>query len=474
MSEKKTTTRKRLRDKRDIADLSNLLRNGRIVGRANFIFTPELAAEIGVVHGSMFEVNESIVFGRDYHNDSRMLKRGYSSGFMSTGSNLLNLSDCTFPLLQFTIRRFGASGGIYFSGGHLYSEDVGIRLLDSQGIEISPSEIARFISLYNNYPKNIRRIDPNNIGKLTAIPQTEDIYIKSLQQFIDRDKIKKQNLKIVVDCSYGPTGRITPLLLNEIGVETIALNTHYRQRDYPVPNIRTIRNTADIVKASNSHLGVCFDVDGSRSIYIDENGLEIPFEDLLMLFISYDDTIQASNGNEVLTTPALSSVVRDFIEENGFPVKQVDNYPGELSRQIRQERACFAASDTLKFYFPEFAPFSDGNFTLIKLLKIMTEQEDLISTLTRGFPKGIKVNKTIPSSPEMINHSHNRLREIAEEHGYEFHDIINELKIIKEDVFTNIKIALYRDAILLSAESDDTQKAKDMIAEIEQILVDDA
>jgi phosphomannomutase len=459
-------------EKSEIEDLSNLLRNGRIVGRANFVFTPELAAEIGVVHGSMFDVNESIVFGRDYHNDSRMLKRGYSSGFMSTGTNLLNLSDCTFPLLQFTIRRFGASGGIYFSGGHLYSEDVGIRLLDAQGIEISPSDVQRFINLYNGYPDKIRRIEPNSIGRLTAIPQTEDIYIKSLQQFIDKDKIKKQNLKIVIDCSYGPTGKITPLLLNEIGIETIALNTHYRQRDYPVPNIRTIRNTADIVKASNSHLGVCFDVDGSRGIYIDENGLELSFEDLLMLFVSYDETIQGSKGNEVLTTPALSTVVKDFIEENGFPVKKVENYPGELSRQIKQERACFAASDTLKFYFPEFAPFADGNFTLIKLLKIMTEQEDLLSTLTRGFPKGIKINRTIPSSPEMINNSHNRLREIAEEHGYKFHDIINELKIIKEDVFTNVKVALYRDAILLSAESDDINKAKEMIDEIENVLKD--
>jgi phosphomannomutase len=350
---------------------------------------------------------------------------------------------------------------------------VGIRLLDAQGIEISPSEIKKFITLYNEYPKNIRRIDPNNIGKLTAIPQTEDIYIKSLQQFINKEKIKEQNLKIVVDCSYGPTGKMTPLLLNEIGVETIALNTHYRQRDYPVPNIKTIRNTADIVKASNSHLGVCFDVDGSRSIFIDENGLEISFEDLFMLFVAFDKNIQGSKGNTVLSTPALSSVVRKFIEENGFPVKEVANYPGELSRQIKQERACFAASDTLKFYFPEFAPFADGNFTLLKILKIMTEQDDLLSTLNRGFPKGIKINKTIPASPKMINNSHNRLREIAEEQGYTFRDIINELKIIKDDVFTNIKVALHRDAIILSAESDDREKAQDMINEIEEILEED-
>ncbi|MFW9989919.1 MAG: hypothetical protein ACFFC3_14825, partial [Candidatus Odinarchaeota archaeon] len=278
-----------------IKNLNEFKKKGRIIGKANYVFTPEISSSIGSIHGSLFKQYESVVLGRDYHNDSRMLKRAYTSGLMSTGINLLNLSDCTFPLLQFTIRRFGASGGVYFSGGHLYSEDVGIRFLDAGGIELSQSEIQKIIESYNNYPQGVRRVDPNEIGQITSIPQTTDVYIKSLQQFLNKKKIKQANLKIVVDCSYGPSGKITPLLMNDIGVEVIALNTHYRERSSsPVPSINTIRNTADIVKASNSHLGVCFDVDGSRILVIDENGLEVNSEDLLMLFISFDKKIQRS------------------------------------------------------------------------------------------------------------------------------------------------------------------------------------
>jgi mannose-1-phosphate guanylyltransferase/phosphomannomutase len=456
---------------RAIKNLNELKKDGRIIGKANYVFTPEISSSIGSIHGSLFKQGESIVMGRDYHNDSRMLKRAYTSGMMSTGINLLNLSDCTFPLLQFTIRRFGASGGFYFSGGHLYSEDVGIRFLDAGGIELSQSEIQRIIESYNNYPQQVRRVDPNEIGQITSIPQTADIYIKSLQQFVNKKKIKKANLKIVVDCSYGPTGKITPLLINDIGVEVIALNTHYRERaSSPVPSINTIRNTADIVKASNSHLGVCFDVDGSRILVIDENGLEISYEDLLMLFITFDKRIQKSKGSTVITTPTISPVVKQFIEDGGFPIKQVENYPGEISRQIREERACFAAADTLKYYFSEYAPFSDGNFILLKILEIMTAQNDLLSSLTRGFPKGIKINKTIAIPPELINNIHNRLREMADENGYRYHDIINELKIIHDDTYALVKVALYRNAILLSAESEEKEKAHEMILELEKII----
>ncbi|NVM37165.1 MAG: hypothetical protein HWN81_16320 [Candidatus Lokiarchaeota archaeon] len=454
-----------------IKNLNELKKNGRIIGKANYVFTPEISSSIGSIHGSLFKQNESVVLGRDLHNDSRMLKRAYTSGLMSTGINLLNLSDCTFPLLQFTIRRFGASGGVYFSGGHLFSEDVGIRFLDAGGIELAQSEIQKIIESFNNYPRDVRRVDPNEIGQITAIPQTADVYIKSLQQFVDKKKIRQANLKIVVDCSYGPSGKTTPLLINDIGVEVIALNTHYRERSSsPVPSINTIRNTADIVKASNSHLGVCFDVDGSRILVIDENGLEINFEDLLMLFITFDKRIQRSKSNTIITSPSISPVVKSFIEDAGFPIKQVENYPGEISRQIREERACFAAADTLKFYFTEYAPFSDGNFILLKILEIMTIQNDLLSSLTRGFPKGTKINKTVPVSPELIENVHNRLREIADEKGYIYHDIINELKIINDETYTVIKVALYRNAILLSAESDEKEKAQEMIFELEKII----
>jgi len=297
------------------------------------------------------------------------------------------------------------------------------------------------------------------------------VYIKSLEQFVNKKQIRDANLKIVVDCSFSPTGRISPLLINEVGVEVIALNTHYRERSkIPVPSVNTIKNAADIVKASNSQLGVCFDVDGSRILVLDENGLEISFEDLLMLFIAYDQRIKNSKNSPVITTPSISPVIKNFIKESGHPIKLVENYPGELSRQIRQERACFAAADSLKFYFPYYAPFSDGNYTLLKILEIMSIQKDLISSLTKGFPKGIKVNKTIPVSAEIIDGMHNRLIEFADEHDLKYQDIINELKIIDEDVYVIIKVALNRNAILLSAESEDKNKSEKMILKLSKII----
>ena len=97
----------------------------------------------------------------------------------------------------------------------------------------------------------------------------------------------------------------------------------------------------------------------------------------------------------------------------------------------------------------------------------------LLSSLTRGFPKGIKANKSITVSQDIIESFHNKLRKIVEENGFKYHDIINELKIIdkEQNVCTQVKISLYRNAILLSAESDDVNAAKNMINKLEEIIV---
>jgi phosphomannomutase len=189
-----------------------------------------------------------------------------------------------------------------------------------------------------------------------------------------------------------------------------------------------------------------------------------------MFFIAYDKRIRNSKNSAVIVTPSVSPVVKNFIEESGHPIKLAENYPGELSRQIRQERACFAAADSLKFYFPNYSPFSDGNYILLKILEIMSIQNDLISSLTKGFPKGVKVNKTIPVSAEIIETIHNRLIEFVEEHDLKYQDIINELKIIDDDVYVNIKVALNRNAILLSAESENKGKSEKIIIKLSKII----
>lgn len=182
-------------------DIANLMLKGRIVAKANYVLTPEFAASLGGIHGTYLNNNGIVVVGRDYRYDSRMLKRAYTAGAMGTGIDLLDLQSSPLPLLQFCIRRFGASGGVYFSSGHSIQGETTIRIFDSGGVEFSPEQMNGLLALFSGAPK---RVDPADVGHLSQIPQTMDIYSKAVPQFVNKKKMTDASLRVVLDCSYGP------------------------------------------------------------------------------------------------------------------------------------------------------------------------------------------------------------------------------------------------------------------------------
>jgi len=455
-------------------ELKDIIKRDVIAGKVNQNLSPEMATILGCLHGSILKPNDILVIGRDFHKDGRMLKRAYGAGIMSTGVDLLNLHDSTFPLLQFTIRRFGASGGAYFSTGHLHNDDVEITFLDAGGFSYTNSQLQELVRYYKNYPQGIRRSAPVNIGKISSIPHTVDIYLKALPQFVNKSIISMANLKVVVDCSFGPTGTITPNLLSSLDVDVVALNTYHQERatKAAVPNISTIRSCADIVRASGSDLGVCFSADGRRLIVVDETGIEIEFEDLFMLFLSHDEKIQDSKPNNVIVSDTASKILDDYVKSQGFALIKKPDKPGVLSRAIREERACFAASDSFKFYFPYFGPISDATLTLIKILDIMSSNNALLSDLTRNFPKTNRISRFISVDSDFLDNFHNFIIEKIQTNHLEYIDIINEVKLISEGMNVLVKLSLPRNAVVLSAESDEDKNAKEKLKKVEELLFD--
>jgi len=461
-------------------DLTEIIDKGRIIARANHILTPELAAKIGAAHGTYMHNNgyKVLVAGRDYFNNSRMLKRAYLSGVMSTGINILNLHFAPVPLVQFCIRRFGADGGVYLSSGHIYEGDTGIRFYDPSGIEFQLINLQSINQIFKN--NKIKRVDPHSIGTISDISQTFDVYKGAIPQLVDRQSISKANLKVVVDCSFGPTGDITPEILNSLNVSVIALNTYYRPlRDRMIPDLDSIRDTSAIVKAADADLGVVFDSDGSRLLVFDETGTLIDFEDLIMLIISNDEYIMKNKDNPIITTSCCSRIIDQYTTTFGYTMRRVINLPGEISTKLKQERGVFGAADTFKFYFPIYGAFPDATFTLLKLLEILANKGEPLSSLVRNFPKMIKVYQSINVDKRTLINFRQIIKERLKSENLLILDTLIGVKIVFEEgtkekgmqaSWVQIRPSLHRNSVIISSETPDPESSEQLIKKIENIL----
>ncbi|MHA1681404.1 MAG: hypothetical protein ACTSUE_10370 [Promethearchaeota archaeon] len=455
-------------DKKSIKDL---IVEGRILGVSNDVLVPEIISVLGAVHGVFMENKGIVVIGRDYRTDCRMLKRAYTAGAMSTGVDLLDLHSTPLPLLQFCIRRFGASGGVYFTSGHARLEETGIRFFNSLGIEFSQQDMARLKTIWDK--KGIKRVHPNAVGRLSSIPHTANVYEKAVPAFIQKELVRDK--KVVLDCSYGPGGEISPPLLSGLNIKIIGLNTYVPNViNTTIPSYDSIKEVSGIVKASGADLGVAMDVDSSRAIYFDETGSIADYDQIISMFLQHEKSIRNNRQSSIVVAQSVSHIIGEMCNDNDQKVFLVKNVPGMISEKIREHRAIFGASDTGKFYFSEYGPFSDANLTVLKILEIMGETEMSLSKLLRETPKTNKSFKDISINIDVIKELSHIFNPVNKTFEFAVVDVLYGIKLIFEpSSWIIIKPSLHRDAIELFAESASREMESKMIRRVEEILFEE-
>ncbi|MHA1777573.1 MAG: hypothetical protein ACTSWC_12425 [Promethearchaeota archaeon] len=478
----------------EIHDLHDIINRGRIQAIGNEILTPELAAKIGATFGTYMGSKGIAVIAREYSNNNRMLKRAFIGGLMSAGVDILNLHSAPVPVLQFSIRRFGASAGVYFSSVSTGKMQNQIRFYDASGIEFN---ITKLESMNEYFKKsNINRVKPLNVGAITDIPHTHDIYRKAIPQMFEIKLFKQRDMHVVCDCSYGPGSIVLPGILTSMKVDVIAINAYENdQKSVEMyPNLQSIKNVVNIVKASQVDLGVVLDTDGSRALFIDEMGRIITFEELMMFFMKYDPIISNAVDQPIITTETASKIIAQFAAEGErHTLYKTRNFPGEISREIRERRGIFGGADTMKFYFPNYGPFSDGVYTTLKILEILARENIPLSALVRSFPRTIHSYKSVGTTFEKLTSFKESLRKLIQTHRenssrlesknlpaenlkvadleIDYQDIMVGMKLIIRDLgWVALCTSMHTNAVELESEGLNAKKSEELIQIAEEFI----
>ena len=344
--------------------------------------TPEVMAELGATLGTMLGEGALVVSARDYYPPSRMLKRAFSSGLMSTGITVMDFHGATLPELAFAIKRFGAKAGVYFTVSTLREDGVMIKLLDSTSAEFSHDRLGDLLRLYGT--KHIVRTLPSRIGWVSYAEYIHDIYVASLVSVLDINAILGGNFKIVIDSNFGPVADVLPNFLAEIGVESVVLNSHrppLRRGVWHLPTPEAISTLARMVKASGANFGVAFCSDAARILLIDERGRVLTPDQTAAILMHY-----LPERSKVVVSETMSLVVEAVAKERGHRLVKVKGFTGDVSRQIRRVRASFGATDRGEYIFPHFSLSPDGILALGKILEYMAISEERLSDLAGSLP----------------------------------------------------------------------------------------
>lgn len=268
---------------------------------------PEFVLKLGWAAGKVFSRNgrSKVIIGKDTRISGYMFESALEAGLVAAGADVSLLGPMPTPAIAYLTRTFHAQAGIVISASHNPYQDNGIKFFSGEGAKL-PDEIELEIERQIDLP--MTTCQSKDLGKVVRIGDAAGRYIEFCKSTVP-SYFDLKGKKIVVDCAHGATYHVAPAVLDELGATVIAIGTSPDglniNADVGSTSPEALRQR---VLAEGADLGIAFDGDGDRVMFVDHKG-ELVDGDELLYIIACD---------EMRTRGHCSGVVGTLMSNLGF------------------------------------------------------------------------------------------------------------------------------------------------------------
>ncbi len=356
-----------------------------IRGLVNVELTPEMVIKVGCSIGTFFG-RKNLLIGHDARTSGPMFARAVVSGLTATGCNVFFAGMAPTPALQYAVKNHKMDGGVIITASHNPPEYNGIKVIWNDGIETSHEQEVEIENIY--FDNKIVFAEWDKLGTLRELPGINDEYIQAIEKQVNPAKIAERHFHVVVDAANSVGGLTAPPLLRELGCKVTSINANIDGTfpgRLPEPRPESLTDLASTVKAIGADLGVAFDGDADRSIFVDENGV-IYWGDKTFAVIIKQFLIK-NPGAKIVTPVSSSTLIKDTVEA----------YKGELiwtkvgsvtvSQKMKELNVKLGGEENGGVFYGPHQAVRDGAMTTALLLNIMAETGEKLSKLVAEQPQ---------------------------------------------------------------------------------------
>jgi len=355
-------------------------------GLVNVDLTPDVAVKIGLAIGTFFD-RKNLLLGHDARTSGSMLAKAVMAGLTATGCNVHFIGMAPTPSLQFAVKNHKMDGGVIITASHNPAEYNGIKVIWKDGIETSHDQEVEIERVYFDKSFSFASWDKlGEVRELSGIINAE--YIAAIKKQVDVEKISKKRFHVVVDAANSVGGLTTPHLMRELGCKVTSINANIdgtfpgRQ---PEPCPESLGELSTTVKAIGADIGVAFDGDADRSIFVDENG-EIYMGDKTFAIVLKQFLLK--NKCATIVTPVSSStLIKNIADSYDGKIEWTKVGSVTVSHRMREVNSKLGGEENGGVFYGPHQAVRDGAMTTALLLEIMAETGKKLSELVAEQPQ---------------------------------------------------------------------------------------
>ena len=247
--------------------------------------TAEFALRLGHAAGRVLAKSDGgvVVIGKDTRRSGYMLESALEAGLISAGADVHLLGPMPTPGVAHLTRAIGACAGIVISASHNPHHDNGFKFFSGKGEKIG-DEVEHAIEAA--LAEAMTTVDPARLGRAARMNDADERYLGFVASSVPAG-FRLDGLRIVLDCAHGATYKLAPRLFSQLGASVTAIGIAPDGLNIN----RGVGSTEPAalqaaVREQGADLGIAFDGDGDRVMFVDAEGQLLDGDDLLHILAS--------------------------------------------------------------------------------------------------------------------------------------------------------------------------------------------
>lgn len=338
------------------------------------------------------------VTGRDTRKSGEPIENAFYAGAHAENAVCESAAVITTPGVAYLTKAFDFDAGIVISASHNPYQDNGIKIFLPSGKKVDDT-IEREIEkdIFAEMEAGSGTVEPHS----SRATEFRHEYIEHLKREVSGMSVN--GIKMVIDCANGASSALASGLFSDLGAEVVVVHNEPDGRNINEECGSThIGHLQAKVVEEKADVGVAFDGDADRALFVDQNGSLVDGDATLWIMAQYlrshgklaNSTVVATVMSNIGLEIALKSIDIDLLRASVGDKYVLD--------ELLKTGSEIGGEQSGHIIFPEISLVGDGMMTALLVLRAITEKGVTLSEAIAGFVQfpqiliNVKVGKKRP------------------------------------------------------------------------------
>ena len=308
-----------------------------------------------------------LLIGRDTRESGEWIMRELAHGARALGADVHSIGVAPTPAVAYLTGSLRFDAGVVISASHNPFEDNGIKVFSGSGQKHGEHFEERIEALVADHSW---QVPP---GDADAVEHSEH-----LRKYLDHAVTVLPNpgrlmpLRVAVDCANGAMSAVAPALFRELGfdVTVIAAEPDGRNINQGVGSTHP-EVLARTVQRGGYRLGVAFDGDGDRAIFVDGTGRVLDGDHVMFMCAKQMKAERRLRGDAVVATVMSNIGLELALNKEGMELLRTAVGDKYVMEEMQKRHLSLGGEQSGHLIFAEYLFTGDGLITALNVLHTM-------------------------------------------------------------------------------------------------------